>query len=67
MAAYAQRKVVVTRHEYVLTSPAHSSEVGKAFAAAQQDMNLANQVTDIFVESSDEMVIVYWTESKEQI
>ena len=70
MAAFEKRRVIVTRHEYALKSPAHASEVQKAITAAVQDIEAAvgkgSQIDqDIWLEARDDEVIVVWTEHAE--
>lgn len=72
MAAYEPRTTITTRHEYVIhKESANWAEVGKAFAAAKQDMNSdLPQGTSrggddaVWVDANDEEIIIYWEETK---
>lgn len=69
MPAFTERTINVTRHEYVLRSPAPWGEVGKAQAAASQDMKAAGKDPSYddaaHIEARDDEVIVFWIEEKE--
>lgn len=65
MAAYDFRRIEHIRHEYYLDSPAHWSEVSKAIASAQQDIDGTQTAQgDIWVESRGEEVVVYWDQKR---
>lgn len=64
MAQFDRRDRTTTRHEYVLSNPVNWAEVGKAFAAARQDMEAAGVSPDwddvVWVTHADEEIVVYW-------
>lgn len=66
MANYDKRTVTSTRHEYVLKSPAPWGEIGKAIAAAQQDMKAAGKDPSYddaaHIEARDNELVIYWVE-----
>ena len=64
MASYSRRQVVTTRIEYVLSNPAHWTEVGKAFAAAENEL-AESAAGAVWVESRDDEVVVWFEKSKE--
>lgn len=68
MPAFNERTVTVTRHEYVLKSPAPWGEVGKAIASANQAMEAAGKDPSYddaaFIEARDDEVVLFWTEEK---
>jgi hypothetical protein len=68
MAAFNERTVQITRHEYVLKSPAPWGEVGKAQAAASQAMKAAGKDPSYddaaHIEARDDEVVIFWIEEK---
>lgn len=66
MAVFSERTVTVTRHEYVLKSPAPWGEVLKAYAVAEQAMRAAGKDPSYddaaHIEARDDEVVIYWTE-----
>lgn len=66
MPAFNERTVTVTRHEYVLKSPAPWGEVIKAYAVAEQHMLAAGKDPSYddaaHIEARDDEVVVFWTE-----
>lgn len=71
MAAYEARTTRTTRHEYVIRQEsANWAEVGKAFAAAKQDMNQdapagTSRGGDdaVWVSADEDNIIIYWEET----
>lgn len=68
MPAFNERTVTVTRHEYVLKSPAPWGEVGKAITAATQAIKAAGKDPSYddaaHIEARDDEVVIVWTEEK---
>lgn len=66
MPAFNERTVTITRHEYVLKSPAPWGEIIKAYNIAEQHMRSAGQDTSYddaaHIQSRDDEVVIYWTE-----
>lgn len=62
MSAWNHSTEFVRREKWSVNRPAHSSEIGKAFTAADQALKaegLENRC-DIMVDSDDETVFVYY-------
>lgn len=64
-----KRTIESLRHEWLMSSPVHWSEVEKAVAVARQERQAAfekgHQASDVFISSeNDETVIVGWTEDR---
>ena len=68
MPAFNERTVTITRHEYVLKSPAPRGEVDKAVAVANQAMEAVGKNPSYddaaYIEARDDEVVVYWIEEK---
>jgi hypothetical protein len=68
MPAFNERTVTITRHEYVLKSPAPWGEVGKAISAANQAMEAVGKDPSYddaaHIEARDGEVVVVWIEEK---
>jgi hypothetical protein len=66
----SKRTVSVDRHEWVLASPAHYTEIEKAVAVAVNEQARAedrgHQPTDIQVAAHDDEVIVYFEARRPQ-
>lgn len=66
MAAFTERTINITRHEYVLKSPAPWGEINKAMAVAAQHMEAAGKDPSYdnaaHIEAHDEEVVLYWIE-----
>lgn len=72
MAAYEPRVITTTRYEYVIRKEsANWAEIGKAFAAVKQDMNVGQPAGTsrggddaVWVDADDENIIIYWEDAK---
>lgn len=67
MASFVKRTNTTRRYEYIMKAPAHASELDKALAVAQRDVNdyAARQpkgevAPEIWITQDGENIIVYW-------